>query len=676
MKNRNIFSVFILIFVILGLFASCEDPTKFDSTPGGPPPTSYIVNFSASGGTPAPNPQTIAAGGKVVIPPAMTKTSYGFGGWYKEAACINQWNFDYDTVIGNITLYAMWYDPESTYTVTFNANGGSPAPNPQFISYYFGRVVMPPAMTKTGYGFVGWYKEAACINQWNFGYDYDIVSSNITLYAKWDVAYTVTFNADGGTPPPLQQTIINGGKVSEPNIAKEGYTLQGWYKEASCINLWDFTTDTVISNTILYAKWGPPIVVSGNTLAAKLQWLSTHAASNSGYILEVTAAYEELTPQNLSYPGKNNITIQLKGIGNSRVIALSGSRSLFSIGNGVTLILEENLILQGNVSVNGNLIMNQSVKITGNTSSGGGVRVSGGTFTMNGGEISGITSFSSDGGVVYVSGGTFTMNGGEISGNTSYYGGGVYVSGGTFTMSGGKISGNTSSIGGGVFVGSGTFTMNGGEISGNTANTRGGGVFGGTFTMSGGKISGNTSSIGGGVYVADRTFTMNGGEISGNTASSHEGGSGGGVYVDFNATFTMNGGEISGNTASSVFGSNSGGGVYVGSGTFTMNGGEISGNIASSEVGDSSGGGVYVHYNVSFFEKTGGTIYGYTAGNSKSNAVKNNSGVAQNDCGHAVYVSHSNSSYIKRKETTAGSGNNLSYIGRLTPPIWDGVWDF
>jgi len=38
----------------------------------------------------------------------MTRSSYTFGGWYKEAACANAWNFSTDTVTGNITLYAKW----------------------------------------------------------------------------------------------------------------------------------------------------------------------------------------------------------------------------------------------------------------------------------------------------------------------------------------------------------------------------------------------------------------------------------------------------------------------------------------------------------------------------------------------------------------------------------------
>jgi hypothetical protein len=311
-----------------------------------------------------------------------------------------------------------------------------------------------------------------------------------------------------------------------------------------------------------------PTLVAGSTLADKLAWLNTNAVSNTTYVLELTAIEELLAPHELSYSNKSNITLHLKGIGTERTVSLSYfNGSLFTVGEGVTLVLDENIILQGHssndaslISVNGGtLIMNEGSKITSNISSsyggGGGVYVySGGTFTMNGGEISGNTARNGGGVCVY---GTFTMNGGEISGNTTDDGGGggVYVyDGGTFTMNGGKISDNTYSSssydygGGGVYVNYGTFTMSGGEISSNTSNANGGGVFINgtyeTFTMSGGEISGNTANRnGGGVYVNRGTFTMSGGEISGNTADY-----GGGVHN--NGTFHIVTGTIYGsNTA-------------------------------------------------------------------------------------------------------------------------------
>jgi hypothetical protein len=156
------------------------------------------------------------------------------------------------------------------------------------------------------------------------------------------------------------------------------------------------------------------------------------------------------------------------------------------VGSGVTLVLDNNITLEGKsdntsalvrVNSGGALEMREGAKITGNTASAGA------------------------GGLQVGTGGTFTMNGGEISGNKTTaslgYGGGVDTFG-TFIMNGGVISGNTSSVsGGGVYVNitGGSFTMNGGVISGNTATTRGGGVYaGGPFRIVTGKISGSNES--------------------------------------------------------------------------------------------------------------------------------------------------------------------------------------
>ena len=581
MNTRKPF-LLMIIAVILGMVISCEDHDLSNSSTD-QNSTTYTVSFQANGGSPAPQRQTIKQGGKVNEPAYMTKNnddSYGFGGDDGVWAAVTEGIYG-----SNSNIY--------------------------------------------GFGFAGWYTEAAFINLWDF--DNDTVTSNITLYAKWDSNYhTVNFVANGGNPAPQQQNIAYGYKVIKPqNMNKEGCVFEGWYKDAAFINLWDFNNDTVTKNISLYAKWRyllPPttVYVEGTTLAGKLQWIASNAASNTIYILEVSSD-EYLNPHTLSYSGRSYISIKLIGIGSVKTIELYGSGSLFTINNNVTLILDKNIVLEGSVNAeDGNLIMNDGSKITG------GVSVRNGTFTMNGGEISGYTAHNY--GMVYVSG-IFTMNGGEILGNTYDYGRGVYVSG--------------------------IFTMNGGEISGITAN------FSSSYYNYGG----------GGVYV-DGTFTMTGGEISGNTAnfsnySDNYGG--GGVYVS--GTFTMTGGEISGNTANFPNYSDNygGGGVYV-DGTFTMTGGEISGNTAnfSSSYYYYGGGGVYVSGTIN---KTGGIITGYSSNTVNGNVVKYGNSVVNNR-GHAVYVPHHDSRFARRKETTAGQGNNLIYISNEpAPPTISGAWD-
>jgi hypothetical protein len=244
----------------------------------------------------------------------------------------------------------------------------------------------------------------------------------------------------------------------------------------------DSTGSNTGSNTDSDVPGSTP--VPGSTLADKLAWLRTNAERDSSYLLDITTAYEELAPQNLSYPGRDNITIRLKGIGIGRVIGYSSftnssdSKPLFTVGDGVTLILEENIILCKDdlyrnyspavkVNSSGTLIMIQGAKITNfnDKSNISVVHVNGGTFNMSGGEIFG----NSTCGVSIDSGGTFTMSGGEIFGNSI---GGVSIgSGGNFTMSGGEIYGNTSYNGGGVSVDGGTFIKSGGIITGYTSDT-------------------------------------------------------------------------------------------------------------------------------------------------------------------------------------------------------------
>ena len=113
------------------------------------------------------------------------------------------------------------------------------------------------ALEKTGFAFEGWNSTTA-----GDGIDYavnsliDIEESNLTLYAKWVAnSYDVTFHTNGGTViTPV--TVIYKGQVSEPTApTKAGHTFAGWYKDEALNIPWDFATDVIIEDTILYAKW-------------------------------------------------------------------------------------------------------------------------------------------------------------------------------------------------------------------------------------------------------------------------------------------------------------------------------------------------------------------------------------------------------------------------------------
>ena len=69
----------------------------------------------------------------------------------------------------------------ASYTVTFNTQGGSSVTGR--MADHGSAITAPQVPSRSGYTFLGWYKESAGTNEWNFASDK--VTSNITLYAKW-----------------------------------------------------------------------------------------------------------------------------------------------------------------------------------------------------------------------------------------------------------------------------------------------------------------------------------------------------------------------------------------------------------------------------------------------------------------------------------------------------------
>jgi hypothetical protein len=440
-----------------------------------------------------------------------------------------------------------------------------------------------------------------------------------------DTYYTVTFNADGGSPSTQTKSVRSGGSVGYYNMpsdpTRSGYILDGWWSSRNG-NGSRFTYETTVYNNMtVYAGWTTGSLPANLSLAESLTWIDNNAVEGGEYTITLNSA-ATIAPKTLYYGG-NTVNITLTGATTERTVSLSSNGSLFTVESGVTLTLGNNVTLQGRSN-------NTAV-------------------------------------LVYVNGGTLVMNNGsKITGNTNYvysssdyayvYGSGVYVLNGKFTMNGGEISGNTAHAvsassyagvwGGGVHINGNTaFIMNGGRISGNTA-----------------RISGSSSSFidGAGIDMLGGDFTMNGGEISGNIISSQSGGrfTGGGIYFCY-GTFTMNGGTISGNGSSTVSGL--GGGVFFGydNDTFIMRGGTISGNAATS------GGGVYVYNNSTFTKQSGGVIYG----SNESNSTLRNTAAGSSD-GHAVYVS---SSPAKIRNTTAGSGITLNSRQSGSAGGWESI---
>ena len=92
------------------------------------------------------------------------------------------------------------------------------------------------------------------------GMNYDITYKNGTLTvsetgetAKY---YTVIFNLSGKGSDITNTGVKEGSLLEQPREPQaEGYIFTGWYKDQACTVRWDFATDTVQADTVIYAGW-------------------------------------------------------------------------------------------------------------------------------------------------------------------------------------------------------------------------------------------------------------------------------------------------------------------------------------------------------------------------------------------------------------------------------------
>ncbi len=152
-------------------------------------PIQYSVTFDYQTTGISSTVQFADYGTKLTEPKAPTRVGYDFVGWYNGDV---EWDFDADTVKGDITLKAVWMP--ITYTVTFDSNGGSVV-NSMLIEYG-SKINKPTAPTKNGYVFECWLYNGA---EWDFNAAF-VEAKDITLTAKWKVQTNVleyTLSDDG-----------------------------------------------------------------------------------------------------------------------------------------------------------------------------------------------------------------------------------------------------------------------------------------------------------------------------------------------------------------------------------------------------------------------------------------------------------------------------------------------
>ena len=177
--------------------------------------TECTVRFESGGGSAVPD-QTVQYGERVTEPQEPTREGYRFNGWYVDLDRTRLWDFETDTVQGNMTLYAGWLE-------------GTGA-----------------AGDNDGQGGFGWL--------WLILGLLALVAALLLLLVLFGKK-KVTFDSQGGTElDPV--SVKKGAKLRRPMTpVRSGSMFLGWYTQEQGGQPWNFEQDTVEKSMTLYAHW-------------------------------------------------------------------------------------------------------------------------------------------------------------------------------------------------------------------------------------------------------------------------------------------------------------------------------------------------------------------------------------------------------------------------------------
>jgi uncharacterized repeat protein (TIGR02543 family) len=179
---------------------------------------------------------------------------------------------------------------KTTYMVTFNADGESPAEQTRTVESSGTVSSMPSEPKRSGYTFGGWYTERN--GDGDEFTNFTAVTADITFYARWNpcAPVQITLQAQPGDPP-LSNTIISVDQETQFSTVGSGteYLSWQWYWEGMQISGENLDTYTLAANSQpsgVYELSVRVIVDRGATLSAQCR-VAIKGRSNS-YAVTVT----------------------------------------------------------------------------------------------------------------------------------------------------------------------------------------------------------------------------------------------------------------------------------------------------------------------------------------------------------------------------------------------------
>ncbi|MBR1911208.1 MAG: InlB B-repeat-containing protein, partial [Treponema sp.] len=349
----------------------------------------YTIAFNTNGGTGGSTASAPATYGSSIslTPNGFTKTGYSFAGWntksdgtgtaYSDKASVSNLTSENGVTI---TLYAMW--KPNTYTVKFDANGGTGSMSNMGATYDKAMNLPANAFKRKGFAFSGWGSSADASSPAHSNSESvkNLTADNgvtITLYALWtEGAYSITFNANGGSGTMADQTASSASptSLSSNGFTRTGYTFAGWATTQSAATAAYSNGQSVSALTdddavTLYAVWKPNTYTikfdanggtgsMGNQIATydKAASLSANKFSRDGYKFMGWSKTSSATGSDYAggasvknLTADNGVTITLYAVWASNTYTIS-----FSANGGTGSMSGQGASLDGSTSLNPN----------------------------------------------------------------------------------------------------------------------------------------------------------------------------------------------------------------------------------------------------------------------------------------------------------------------------------
>ena len=250
-------------------------------------PNTYTITYHLNGASWASSAgvaeYTVGTGATLPLAGAMTNVGYTFDGWKDNSSLTGSSVTSISTSdYGNKEYWAKW--TENTYTITYNANGGTGTTSATEGHYV--TVANNGFTAPDGKVFAGWNTVSGGGGD-SYGEGDEIeLTANMTLYAQWATDYTITWDAS----PKLS------GVDAKPNLGGGNYTI------TASVATWTGTLTTSMISTETSGVTITSVAVdndaSPKTITATFNVGASVAGESISFTLDV--------PANGSYSAKSS----------------------------------------------------------------------------------------------------------------------------------------------------------------------------------------------------------------------------------------------------------------------------------------------------------------------------------------------------------------------------------